>query len=273
MLFQFRLQSLEKIEPWGGEKPSLSWFGLTDGEHWWETGFQELFRYSPAIVEYWANEYPDHQEISPYVDYQIVRPWEDLLQCVPAILDPVPDDLIQRIQNMEKWQNLQDKAWAWVEERDDDAAWNLAYEALRWWSERSWDAGYLSHPPKIWLWTQGDTFHLRWDNRKVLHEGIPVWAATFGEITIPLAAFVEEVRSFDARLMTAMAERVAAVCSGALRPGIDINLDALVSEQQDRSIWLESALARTDGKSDWDKVRKALDEVERICYNNAVEGL
>lgn len=157
--------------------------------------------------------------------------------------------------------------------RDDEASWDLVYEAFLWWSERKWDAGYLRHPPAVWLWTQGDTFHLRWDNRNVLLEGLPVWDATFGEITMPVTAFIEEVRSFDARLMAAMAERVVAVCAGGLRPDIQIDLDGLVKEQQDRSTWLENALTRTEQKTDWDKVREVLDEVERICYNNAVEGL
>lgn len=103
MLFQFQMQSLEKIEPWGGEKPSLSWFGLTDGWCWWNVDSQELFRYSQAVIEKWTNEYPDAQIILPYVDYQVVRPWEDLLQCLPAVLNPVPDDLIQRTQDLEKW--------------------------------------------------------------------------------------------------------------------------------------------------------------------------
>lgn len=104
MLFQFRLRPLEEVEPWGGEKPALHWFGLSDGWCWWR------------------------------VDSQMGC-W------IPAL-------------------SAEDMA------------------------------------PKIWLWAQDATFHLRWDNLNVLRDGIPVWDATYGEITMPVTAFVEEVSPF-----------------------------------------------------------------------------
>lgn len=204
----------------------------------------------------------------PYEDYQLARLWEDLLQCLPAVLDPVPDDLVQHTQDMEKWNSLRERLWAWASEKDDDEAWDLQDDALRWWSERSWDAGYLRCPPKIWLWTQGDTFHLRWDNRAVIRDGLPVWDATYGEITMPVTAFVEEVRYFHERLMAKMAERVTAVRAGQMRPDIEIDLDWLAQEQQDRSSWLTNALDRRPPEQNWDKVREAISTMERICYNS-----
>ena len=273
MLFQFRLRSLEEVEPWGDEKPALHWFGLSDGWCWWRAGSQELFRYTQPVLAHWAAECHNYQKILPYVGYQLARPWEDILQCLPDVLDPVPDDLIQRTQNIEQWQNLCQKASAWSEDCDDEQPGDLLESAFGWWSERSWDAGYLRHPPKIWLWTQDDTFHLQWDNRGVNLNGLPVWEATYGEITLSVTAFIEEVKSFHERLMTAMAERVAVVCSGGLRSDIDINLDWLVQEQQDRSSWLNEALNRKPLERDWDKVREAISTVEQMCYNNRVEGL
>ena len=128
-------------------------------------------------------------------------------------------------------------------------------------------------PPKIWLWTQGKTFHIRWDNRAVTLDALPIWEATAGEITLPVSAFVEEVRSFHERFMAAMSERVAAALAGGLRQDIKIDLPRLVQEQQDRSTWLTNALSRKPPEQDWDKVREAINTVERICYNNPVEGL
>lgn len=273
MLFHFNLRPLEEVEPWGGEKPRLSWFGLSDGWCWWQVGTQELFRYTPAVLAYWAAEFPAYPKPLPYVDYQVVRPWEDLLQCLPTVLEPVPDGLVQHTQDMEKWNGLREHVWLWANEKDDDEAWDLQDTACRWWSERSWDAGYLRHPPKVWLWVQGDTFHLRWDNRAVTLDALPVWDATTGEITMPVSAFVEEVRSFHERFMAAMSERVAAVLAGGLRSDIEISLEWLVKEQQDRSTWLTNALSRKPPEQDWDKVREAINTVERICYNNRVEGL
>ena len=276
MLFEFKLRPLEEVQPWGDDKPELHWFGLTDGWCWWNVGSQQLFRNSQAWIARWVVEYPKFGEELPYVDYQVVRPWEDLLDCLPDVLDPVPDDLVQRIKDVERWKNLQNKAWAWAEAEDNDrsqAAWDLCVLAFGWWSERKWDAGFLRCPPKIWLWTAGDTFYLKWDKRDVVDDGIPVWAATFGEITIPTAAFLAEVASFLERLMAAMSERVDAVRSGALRPDIAVNMDWLVKEQEDRATWLHNTLTIRRQNQDWNEVREAIGAIERMCYNNGVEGL
>ena len=271
MLFEFVLRPLEKVQPWGKNKPALHWFGLTDGWCWWNVGSQQLFRSSQVWLDRWANEYPKLATEPPYVDYQVVRPWEDLLQCLPAILDPVPDDLVQRVQE-KNWQSLRDHAFDLAMAQNDESTWNALEIAFQWWSNRTWDAGYLRCPPKIWLWTQGETFHLKWDNRNVIEAGISAWSATFGEITMPLAEFIAEVTSFHERLMAAMAERINAVRSGALQPEIAVNLEWLVKEQEDRSTWLQNTLTMRRQNQDWNEVREAISTIERMCYNNGVEG-
>ena len=262
MLFQFNLRPLEEVEPWGGDQPVLHWFGLSDGWCWWQVGTQELFRYTQPVLDYRAAEYPDLQKLSLYVDYQVARPWDDLLDRLSDILDPIPDDLAGRVTGTEAWQELQDRAWA--EAHDDEHSWDLCNAAFLWWSERKWDAGYLRHPPKIWLWVQGDTLHLRWDNRAVTLNALPVWEASAGEITLPVPVFVEEVRSFHGRFMAAMSERVIAVLAGNLRQDIKIDLARLVQEQQDRSPWLTNALSRKPPEQDWDKVREAINTAESV---------
>ena len=131
MLFHFKLRPLEDVAPWGDEKPELHWFGLTDGWCWWEVGEQQLFRFSQAWIDHWANEYPDLRQKPPYVDYQVVRPWEDLLQCLPAILDSVPDDLVDRVQDDKNWQSLRDHAFDLAMAQNDDAIWNALERAFQ----------------------------------------------------------------------------------------------------------------------------------------------
>lgn len=272
MLFEFILRPLEEVQPWGDDKPTLHWFGLTDGWYWWNVGSQELFRNSQVWLDRWASKSPKLSLDPPYVDYNVVRPWEDLLFCILDILEPVLDDIILRTYDLQKWNLFQDKARLWMVEQDTDKAWDLCSVAFNWWSERSWDAGYLHHPPKIWLWAQGNMFHIRWDNRDVIDGGLPVWDAPHGEITMSVAEFVEEVKSFNDHLMSAMAVRVKAVVSGALRPNIEVDLVQLNSEQRDRATWLETTLTATRPGVDWDKVREALATLEQMCYNNGVEG-
>ena len=273
MLFNFILRPLEEVQPWGDDKPKLHWFGLTDGWCWWNVGSQQLFRYSQAQIDRWAAEYPTLTAEPSYVDYPVVRPWEDLLDRLRCVLDPVPDDLIERTHDAAKWQHLQDAAFAWADKSKDNRAWDLHTEAFYWWANRRWDAGYLRCPPNIELWTQGDTFHIRWDNRDLIDDGAPVWEATAGEVIMPVAEFVEECKSFNDRLMAAMAERVEAVTSGVLGPDIEIDLVYLAREQSDRATWMENALTLGQLKEDWEEVRKALATLEQMCYNNGVEGL
>ena len=273
MLFEFILRPLGEVQPWGEDKPTLHWFGLTDGWCWWNVGSQQLFRYSQVWLDRWAGQYPKLASDLPYVDYNVVRPWEDLLDFLRTVLEPVPEDLILRINGLQEWNLFRDKARSWMEEQDTDEAWDLQSIAFHWWSQRTWDAGYLHHPPKIWSWAQGDTFHIRWDNRDVIDDGLPVWEATKGEITMPMADFIAEAKSFDDRLMSAMAERVNAVIGGALRPDIGDDLAHLSDEQSDRSTWMENALTLGRMEEDWNKVREALATLEQMCYNNGVEGL
>ena len=103
MLFQFHLRPLEEVEPWGKDPATLHWFGLSDGWYWWQAGPQQLFRYTQSALDHWAAESPGDSKPLPYVDYQVVRPWEDLLDALPDVLAPVPDDLAERFQDPDKW--------------------------------------------------------------------------------------------------------------------------------------------------------------------------
>ncbi len=273
MLFEFILRPLEEVQPWGGDEPNLHWFGLTDGWCWWNVGSQQLFRYSQVWLDRWAGEYPKLASDPPYVDYQISRTWEDLLACLPDVLDSLPDDFAQRIEDVEELEALNGKAFLWAADKNDASAWDLQELAFRWLWNRGWNSGYLRCPPKIWLWTQGDTLHIRWDNRDVKDDGVPAWEATHGVFTMPVAEFVEEVKSFDARLMSQMTERIKAVCAGALRPDITVNPAYLAQDEQQRPLQLAAALVQVRDQQDWDKVREALATLERMCYNNGVEGL
>jgi hypothetical protein len=89
--FRFELRPVDKITPWGGQDRMLHWFGLTDGWYWIELDGHELLRYSDTTLRRWRGE--GYDAARPYVDYQVVRLWEDVIQLAPAVLEPVPADL------------------------------------------------------------------------------------------------------------------------------------------------------------------------------------
>lgn len=94
--FRFELRPLAQAHPWGGDRRTLHWFGLTDGWYWIELNGHELLRYSDQTVRRWQAD--GYQDV-PYVDYYVVRLWEDLLELLPAVLEPVPADLVPFIES------------------------------------------------------------------------------------------------------------------------------------------------------------------------------
>ncbi|MBC8101472.1 MAG: hypothetical protein H7Z41_02640 [Cytophagales bacterium] len=263
MEFHFRLELVEDISPWGQNPPTLGWFGLTLGWFWIEVDGEELFRYSPGILEHWSRLRPASRPmLLPYDHYPVVRYWEDLLEMLPAVLDPLPGDLAARVADAPGWEDWQRRARRFQEASQDPDSDEIYDMALRWWGCRTWGACHLAHPPRLWLWRVGESVHLRWDNRDLLVDGRPVWEAKAGERTLPVSDFLDAVRSFDARFLAEMEARVAAAGQNWSRPGIVLDQKHLQWEQQDRSTWLENALTRSTPDSSWDEIRAAMTVIE-----------
>ena len=273
MLFNFELMPIDGIEPW--IDPSLenakhlSWFGLTDGTYWLDVGDAKLFHYTPATLNHWAIVYPEGG-VGEHVGYQVVRLWEDVLSMLHTVLESVPEDLARHVHSggvwatRATWNHWRDKVYAWAEEKDDDA-WDLFMLASVWWAERSLDSGHLRASPGLWFWREADTVFVRWDNRGILLDGLPVWSAEAGEISMTADAFLEEVRSFDERLISAMAERVDAARNW-LRPEIRLDWDSLNAEHQQRATAFRDVLTHpplSAFPTNWDAVRAAFAELER----------
>ena len=147
MLFQFRLAPVEEIGEKGSRSPTLNWYFLTDGWYWMEVGGHELFRYTRAIQEHWARLFPRPPPGSPYDHYMIARYWEDLLEMLPAILDPVPADLAEKIAQPQAWQEWHG-AWRRQEESGGDNSDRvLCVPAVVGSADVGGDAPALSSPP------------------------------------------------------------------------------------------------------------------------------
>jgi len=255
MLFHFELLPVRDISPWGEGRGPHSWYALTLGWYWWRVGDTELFRYSDAFLEKHGMA-PPHTPTRPHDDYQLARPWEDLLVRLPAILNPVPDDIAAKLMSGSAWIN---------KILDDPSAGDIGDEmrevATRWWLERTWDAMYLKDPPRIWLWTDAEGVHIRWDNGNQLRDGVPMWDAEAGEVVMPAEAFVREVVSFDARLLRAMEARIATIPQD-LAPGVRVDVEALSRDQEYRRGLLSGWLAQKE-QVNWDDVREALNFMTR----------
>ncbi|MGW4945335.1 DUF5984 family protein [Actinoplanes sp. NPDC004185] len=73
--------------------------------------------------------------------------------------------------------------------------------------------------------------------------------------SVSTEAYVEAVHTLDRELMTAMHQRIQELRRRGGPPGVDLDLDTLSQEHQDRAQWLTRALDRTPA-TDWAAVRQ-----------------
>jgi hypothetical protein len=235
--FRFQLRPVADVGGWGTDGRNLHWFGLTDGWYWIENDGVELLRYSDATTSGRAPGDP------PYVDYYVVRLWEDMLSILPEVLEPVPVDLRGFIES-------ERERWA---ERDEDEE---DFVAEIWHGRHGLDMGYLRHPPQLQWWravgADDDLITLVWRNPQ--GSDISYADPVAGRMTMPTGEFIAAVEELDRALMAAMETRVAEF--ERLGPPPDRNLDVvgLRREHEDRRGWLAARRARTVS-TDWDAVR------------------
>ena len=220
MLFNFQLFSFPDLitERSAAQMPAgrspLSWYHLTDGWYWLDVGTTQLFRYTKTCFAQLTQ--PSGRAFhEPYVDYHIEAFWNDLTAILPAVFEPLPLALAQRLHSLSAWNDWMAAYAAWGEvcgtndgDRDEEVEHYM--DVLNWWSERRLDTSYLVAGPHIWFWSDGTHIHIGWDNRDRLFNGEPAWQATIGQIILPIPVFWEEIISFRRRLLLAMKARIAA---------------------------------------------------------------
>ncbi len=255
MLINFTLVPVEKVHPWGSPGNfSLSWFGLTDGQFWIRAGESTLF------------EYTDHAQVAGttrYCDYQVVRLYEDLMEMLPHILEPLPASLFQYISGDTGIAWLESYR-LWAEQNADhlkpDSYWEIIDASTTWIGKRSLDSAYLSPSANIVIWSDTENVYFEWDNRTKIFKGQPAWTALRGTYKLPRNEFMAEIQSFHFRLMEQMAHRVGQVLSGALAAEINIDLAGLEREQNERCGTLDRVLSSLV-QTDWQSVEMAINEI------------
>lgn len=266
MRFHFRLRETQSMPLWRDADGAahLHWFGLTDGWYWIEAEGSELFRYSQVLVDKWRSEHQSAPwlEALPYVDYQVARLWEDVLNILPDVLEPVPKALAQHLGSGGAWHEWMRVAWTTPELQTLDSM-ERVYDATNWWITRRVDTAYLQAGPNIWFWSDGESLHLEWDNHECTLDGQPAWEAAVGEDITPTEEFLAEVRNFDMRLIRRMHDRVTLVQGGEARPGITLD-PGLSEDQRQRAQRLSTVLAHTTPRepTDWESVIRAVEAIQ-----------
>ena len=253
-LFNFSLRELREIAPWGNNR--LSWFGLTDGFYYMQVGSQKLFESSSEILNLWKQENPQNGFIQPYVDYPIVRLYEDLLDILPSVLEAIPEQqqkLIASFENEHSWWNSIQTNFEIIDDNNEDWL-DAYYKAIDWWSGRHLSTMHLQHSPKIVMWRYEDAISIRWDNTHAVENNIAVWSAVKGQIELSVEEFLSQVNMFHNQFMAEMQLRVQAIKHNNPIPSVNIDIPRLLEEQKEREQSLDNVLNRPYQATDWQKV-------------------
>ncbi|MEV6394662.1 DUF5984 family protein [Streptomyces sp. NPDC051907] len=241
--FRFGLTPLDKVRPWGGEQPVLHWFGLTAGWYCIDLDGHEVLRYSERSVRE-LRDSSDGSRPHPYVDYFVVRLWEDVLALVSDAMEPVPQDLLGVAAD-------HSPDWTWLDAPEAEAA-------LTWHGAGYLYTDYLRVAPDVRCWRtvvgEDDTVTVAWE-----HEADPEGVIEFagpqtGRVTMPTGEFLAAVTELDRALLAAMDERISELEQSGPLPGVHVDVEQLRREQRDRAAWLQRARDREPG-TDWDTVR------------------
>lgn len=258
-LFDFRLRPLQEITPWHGpEGPSLGWFGLTDGAYWVIVASQQL-----------ADHLGSDNILSPSspCEYQVARLFDDVTELAPYALTEVPPrvDAFLRGTTGQAWRDYHEAWWHLPDDlpqtEELDRLRSAAWEPMR---LRMLSTSYLRPCIEILMWSFDGAIHIKWENREIVAEGVPVRGALRGGALLTRERFIDEIEDFSTRLCDAMEARVHQVRQGVLGPHVRVDIDSLVREQGMRRQQLAHELANPRYMEDWAAVAAAIEKLDSL---------
>jgi hypothetical protein len=271
MIFEFKLDSIKDVQPWG-EFPNkeIHWFALTQGIYRLKVGDEYLLNYSDEFTAHLSKQFSQNQYQGTFVDYYVVRFWEDLIDILPHILEPVPKELRHLLESGYKTQRaLSEKVDDWHDKAEldkvlnDDEIWEIRVNTMDWIDNRRLDSGYLSPSTNIWIWSDENDVIFSWDNQEIIVDGIQVWSALRGNYRIDRNEFITELKRFDNQLFLEMGVRINEICKNRTDEEIHIDFEQLKSEQKNRATWMKFWF-NSNQKTDWKKVFEAVNRVYEI---------
>lgn len=251
--FEFRLTPLDRYVPWDPAR-AVSWFELTDGEQVVWLDDQALF--SSELLA------PERAGERRWLDYSVVRMWEDVLELFPYLREPVPAEIARRLEPGAGWERWRERAWAWLERADDEAADELE-QALGWASRRTLDVGHLVAAPRLSFVRVGDVIRTTCEPRGDTTSMGLRWVCTPACVEQRSAEVTDELERFARALLGRMEARIAAIARGALAGRAVVDLVALRDQHAQRERQLARALAASpDEIEDWDRIARALETLD-----------
>lgn len=252
--FDFRLTPLDAYQPWDVTR-AVSWFELTDGEHVVRLDEQEIFSSEDLSSESARERH--------WLDYPLVRTWEDLLDLLPYAKRPVPAGIARRIEPEAGWKRWCERARAWME-RADETTFEELEQAFDWASRRTLDVGHLVAAPRLTFANVDGVVHATCEPLADTSSVGWRWICEPASVELPVAEFIREVERFANTLLADMEERLAAIADGALSGRAVVDSVALQAQHTAREEQLARLLAAVaDEDEDWDRIARALEMLDR----------
>lgn len=244
---EMELDPTDDVPAWGpAGHAELHWYGLTAGTCRMVVNGTDIYGL---------------RDTAEKIHFAVARFWEDLLDVVPFVRQPVPEPLVARLSDVTAW-----RAWvgrAYELDRFDD----VIDVALAWWEDRQLTAYHLPPGATVSIWSAAGETRISWC---AIGEDSGVWESPSGDGVLPTGAFLDEVSAFDRRLISLMEERVAGAERSWNRPGVRLDLAQLRKEQQWRQGALDDALrAPLKRVHDWDAVIEAIAAIDRELARSA----
>lgn len=250
-MIEFKLDPIEKVQPWGddGDK-RIHWFALTQGSYRIKVDDEYLLNYNEEFNNYCRKKHPEYIFPSTTsVEYYVVRFWEDLVNILPHILEPIPSKIQSTISLNYKSQ------LKWI--ADFDIYDEKTDYATSWLCNRHLNSFYLQNAPNIWFWSNEDYVFIHWDNSEIFVDEMLVWSALQGSFKMNRNEFINNIWSFHNNLFAEMDNRVSWICSNFANPTIFIDFEGLQREHKQRETFLESAMM-VKPNTEWNEVTSAL---------------
>lgn len=264
-MFNFKLKDIKDVGLFGNDETgyNLHWFALTDSHYWITVGAEQLFRYTEQCARHWGMD-----ATLPYVDYYLARLVEDLLEILPHVCTPIPEDIFKHVASIEQINATVSQMSHWFEEvwDESDEMYDEVYPPLLKLVSRKLDAGYLNDAPDIWIFRHDNEIIVQWDcmrSRPNLR-----WTATVGEYKVRFPTFVQDVVGFLSSFLTEMDEQVKRAQGYKLPENVSLDIPQLLKSHAERKQEIADQLMRLQkgtvaSDTDWDQVRQALQVIQR----------
>lgn len=191
-MIHYKLKDLKDITPWSnGDNQILHWFALTDSFYWFDFEGIEFPKYSTEIIKEW-NQKSD----SRFVDYQFARLFWDFCEVIRHVDNPVPDEVFQKVNSLEKLEMFLESLKDWIELSWDESEeqFDEIYEVAReWLYYRRLDFGYLTGGPDCFFIRNEDQIYIYWFAGYKNDKGISIWDKARGAFTYNYFNFIDSI--------------------------------------------------------------------------------